>query len=115
LGVTPAAVCLSWAIQREGGSGGFVVMSTRSQYLRDNLACAVNPCLSEEHLQRIDALDANNRLIWGQVFLWPEADNDWRVLWSDTQVFETRAAYDTFKQAWTEFARVRETTTYRPT
>ena len=44
-------------------------------------------------------IDANNRLIWGQVFLWPEALGDWRVLWNDSQVFETRAGYEKFKKS----------------
>lgn len=42
-------------------------------------------------------IDANNRLIWGQVLLWPEALGDWRVLWNDTQVFASRGAYARFK------------------
>ncbi len=44
-------------------------------------------------------IDANNRLIWGQVFLWPEALGDWRVLWNDSQVFETWAGYEKFKKS----------------
>lgn len=115
LGVAPPRVCLSWAVQRENGSGGFVAMATRSDWIRDNLACATEDLLSPGQLLRISGdgtpehpgIDANNRLIWGQVFLWPEADGDWRVLWNDSQVFETRSDYDRFKAAYQAFDEVR--------
>lgn len=51
-------------------------------------------------------IDANNRLIWGQVFLWPEALGDWRTPWNDSQVFETRAGYERFKKAFKDHYRV---------
>lgn len=111
LGTSPAAVCLSWAIQREGGRGGFVSMSTRSRHIKDNLACTTRALLTPEHLERIDAIDANNRLIWGQVFLWPEAAGDWRVLWDDSQLFETRKAFQVFQDAWRAFVKVKRETT----
>ncbi len=117
-GLSPAQVCLAWAVQRMNGSGGFVAMATRSDWIRDNLAAATGDRLTSEQVLRISGdgtpehpgIDANNRLIWGQVFLWPEADGDWRVLWSDSQVFETRAAYERFKKAYWEFDRVRRET-----
>ena len=119
LGVAPPRVCLSWAVQRENGSGGFVAMATRSDWIRDNLACATEDLLSPGQLLRISGdgtpehpgIDANNRLIWGQVFLWPEADGDWRVLWNDSQVFETHEAYDRFKAAYQAFDEVRHAAT----
>jgi len=49
------------------------------------------------------------------VFLWPEADRDWRVLWNDSQVFETRAHYKTFKASWEAHHKVQQETTVRPT
>lgn len=121
LGITPGQVCLSWAIQRENRSGGFVVMSTRSKYIRENLECTIQDLLKEQHLKRINGdgtesnpgLDVNNRLIWGQVFLWPEADGDWRVLWNDSQVFETRENYIKFKKSWNEFMKIKMETTYQ--
>ena len=58
-------------------------------------------------------IDANNRLIWGQVFLWPEADCDWRILWDDSQVFETRDNYRKFKEAWQKYHEVKMATLYR--
>lgn len=122
LGVAPPKVCLSWAVQRENKSGGFVAMATRSDWIKDNLACAVQDLLSDDQLLRISGdgtpehpgIDANNRLIWGQVFLWPEADGDWRILWNDSQVFRTRDDYRKFKAAFNEFAKVREATRVNP-
>jgi diketogulonate reductase-like aldo/keto reductase len=119
LGVSPARVCLNWAVQRMNNSGGFVAMATRSDWIRDNLAAATADLLSPARLLRISGdgtpqhpgIDANNRLIWGQVFLWPEADGDWRVLWNDSQVFEKRADYARFKAAFNAFAKVRGETT----
>ncbi|MBM4104503.1 MAG: aldo/keto reductase [Planctomycetes bacterium] len=120
LGVSPARVALSWAIQRENKSGGFVAMATRSDWIAEYLKAAMEDLLTPEQLLRISGddskehpgIDANNRLIWGQVFLWPEADGDWRVLWDDSQVFETRAAYQKFKKAWREFHKIKLETTY---
>ena len=119
LGITPAKVALSWAIQRENHSGGFVAMTTHSNYMAENLQAAVADRLSSEQLARISGdgteecpgIDANNRLIWGQVFLWPEADGDWRLLWDDSQVFETRAAYMEFKASWNAHHQVQLDTT----
>lgn len=118
LGVPPPRVCLSWAAQRENGSGGFVAMATRSDWILDNLKCGTNALLTPSQLLRISGddtpehpgIDANNRLIRGQVFLWPEAEGDWRVLWDDSQVFETRAAYARFKEAFNTYRKVREET-----
>ncbi len=118
-GMSPAKVSLAWAAQRMNGSGGFVAMATRSDWMRDNLEAATGDPLTPEQLLRISGddtpehpgIDANNRLIRGQVFLWPEADGDWQVLWNDRQVFETREAYARFKAAFADFDRVRRETT----
>ena len=120
-GVSPARVCLNWAAQCENKSGGYVAMTTHSAYMLDNLKAAAEDLLSAEQMLRITGdgtpahpgIDANNRLIWGQVFLWPEADGDWRVLWNDSQVFETRANYATFKAAWEAYHKVQQATTFR--
>ena len=120
-GVAPARVCLSWAAQRMNRSGGYVVMATRSDRIRDNLQCATEDLLSPEQLLRLSGddtpehpgIDANNRLIWGQVFLWPEADGDWRVLWDDSQVFLSREGYQVFKESWERHHQVQVETTYR--
>lgn len=121
LGVSPVRVGLSWAIQRENKSGGFVAMATRSDWIAENLKAAVDDLLSPEQLLRISGddteenpgIDANNRLIWGQVFLWPEADGDWRILWDDSQVFETRDGYQKFKASWEAHNKVHLETTFR--
>jgi hypothetical protein len=118
LGISPAKVCLAWAAQRMNGSGGYVAMATRSDWMRDNLECATTDILSDEQLLRISGdgtpenpgIDANNRLIRGQVFLWPEADGDWTVLWDDSEVFATRADYARFKEAYNAFDEVRQAT-----
>lgn len=114
LGVAPARVCLNWAAQRENKSGGYVAMATRSDWMLDNLKAAAEDLLSAEQMLRISGdgtpahpgIDANNRLIWGQVFLWPEADGDWRVLWNDSQVFETKAGYAKFKKSFQDHYKV---------
>ena len=122
LGVAPARVCLSWAAQRENKSGGYVAMATRTDWILDNLKATAGNLLSPEQLRRISGdgtpacpgIDANNRLIWGQVFLWPEADGDWRVLWNDSQVFETLDNYRRFKVSWEAHRRIQMETTVRP-
>jgi len=120
LGVSPAFVSLNWAYQRENKSGGYVAMATRSDWIQQNLKAATVDLLTPEHMLMISGddtpehpgIDANNRLIWGQVFLWPEADGDWRVLWNDSQVFETRANYMKFKKSWQAHHKVQMETTY---
>jgi len=121
LGVSPARVALSWAVQRENGSGGFVAMATRSDWIAENLKAAIDDLLSPEQLRRISGngtpaypgIDADNRLIRGQVFLWPETDGDWRVLWDDSQVFETREDYARFKKSWERHHKEQLETTFR--
>jgi len=121
LGVSPAKVCIAWAVQREKKSGGFVAMSTRTDWMLDNLMCAVKDLLTPEQLLRISGddtpqhpgIDAENRLIHGQVFLWPEADSRWQVLWDDSQVVETVEGYKDLKTAWNNFAKVRKQVTFK--
>ena len=121
LGVSPARVSLSWAVQRENKSGGFVAMAARSDWIVENLRAASEDLLSDEQLLRISGdgseanpgIDANNRLIWGQVFLWPEADGDWRILWDDSQVFKTHDDYQKFKAAFNEYDKVKKETAFR--
>ncbi len=121
LGISPSKVCLAWAIQRENKSGGFVAMTTKPDRMYDNLEIATMDFLSSDQLLRISGddtvehpgIDANNRLIWGQVFLWPEANGDWRILWDDSQVFHSREAYLRFKKAWNDYQTVVNETTYR--
>ena len=117
-GIAPAQVCLNWAYQREQKTGGYVAMATRTDWILENLIAATKDILTPDQMLRISGsgtddlpgIDANNRLIWGQVFLWPEALGDWRVLWNDSQVFETKAGYEKFKKSFAEYHKVwRET------
>lgn len=119
--MTPAEVCLAWAHQRENSALGYVTMASRSEYIKSNLKAATKSVLSDEQFLAINGdgtdenpgINANNRLIWGQVFFWPEArvlGHDRDVLWNDTQVFETNADYDKFRNAVAKFYKVwRET------
>jgi len=122
-GISPGMVCLSWAAMREGKSGGYVAMSTSPAWIRDNLLAATKDLLTPEQVLAISGdgttahpgIDANNRLIWGQVFLWPEALGDWRVLWDDSQVFKTRAGYRKFKKSFSDYYRIwQETAVHVP-
>jgi len=116
--VSPGRVCLNWACQRENNSGGFVAMTTNSGRMFDNLKAATEDILTQQQMLRISGdgsaehpgIDSNNRLIWGQVFLWPETGGDWRVLWDDSQVFETKENYAKFKASWEAHQAVREET-----
>lgn len=116
-GLTPPAVCLAWAHQRENNGVGYVSMAERSEWIKSNLVAATNNVLSKEQFEAIDGdgsienpgIDANNRLIWGQVFFWPEAKvlgHARDVLWNDTQVFETLADYERFRKATSEFYKI---------
>ena len=113
-GISPAQVSLSWAYQRENKTGGYVAMATRTDWILENLKAATKDILTDAQMLRISGdgtdknpgIDANNRLIRGQVFLWPEALGDWRVLWDDSQVFEKRADYDKFKKSFQEHYKV---------
>jgi alcohol dehydrogenase (NADP+) len=116
-GLTPPQVCLAWSHQRENNKVGYVSMAERSEWIRSNLEAATENLLSKEHFEAINGdgteenpgINTNNRLIWGQVFFWPEArvlGHDRDVLWNDTQVFETRTDYDRFRKAVGEFYKV---------
>jgi len=120
-GISPAKVCLNWAYLRENKSGGYVAMATRTDWMVDNLSAATQAFLTPDQMLAISGddtpehpgIDANNRLIWGQVFLWPEACGDWRVLWNDSQVFETCTAYEKFKKTFSNFYTVWKETAIR--
>ena len=120
--MSPAQVCLAWAHQRENNHVGYVSMAERSEWIKSNLQTSVKNGLSKEQFEAIDGdgspenpgIDANNRLIWGQVFFWPEArllGHDRDALWNDTQVFETKGDYERFKKAAGEFYRIWKETT----
>lgn len=109
-GLTPSEVCLSWAHQRENGKVGYVTMAERSDWIKSNLLTSTKNALSKKHFEAINGdgteenpgINSNNRLIWGQVFFWPEAKvlgHESDVLWNDTQIFETRTDYERFRKA----------------
>lgn len=77
LGVHPAIVCLKWAVQRGHVPIPFSVYE--EQYV-SNLQCVTESLLTEQEMHELSKIDANNRLIKGQVFLW-EGANDWEDLW----------------------------------
>ena len=74
-GVSPAAVCIKWAVQR-----GQVPIPFSIHHYRENLECVTKDPLTGEEMSAIAAIDRNCRLIKGQVFLWKEGQS-WEALW----------------------------------
>lgn len=77
LNVHPAVVCVKWAVQR--GQIPIPFSIHPNEYLGNLKAATVDPLTAEE-MREIAAIDKNNRLIKGQVFLWEKA-KDWTDLW----------------------------------
>ncbi|MFI4911161.1 MAG: aldo/keto reductase [Sedimentisphaeraceae bacterium JB056] len=75
MNITPAAVCIKWAIQR-----GQVPIPLSLNHYRENLETTTTQPLTEEDTRQIAAIDKNCRLIKGQVFLWKD-DQSWEALW----------------------------------
>ena len=108
--LTPPQVCLAWAHQRENHNIGYVSMAERSEWISSNLKTATSNLLSKVNFELIDGdgteknlgIEANNRLIWGQVFFWPEAKffgHQRDALWNDSQIFELNEDYMRFSSA----------------
>ena len=76
----PAIICLKWALQR----GQLPIPFSVHNY-EANLEAAVTEKLTDEEMATIATLERNNRLVKGQVFLWPGA-NDWHDLWDEDGV-----------------------------
>lgn len=76
-GVHPALICLKWAVQRGQVPIPFAVK--RSQYASNLRAVTTDP-LTEAEMAALREADAGDRLIKGQVFLWPGAGS-WEDLW----------------------------------
>lgn len=76
-GVHPAIIALKWAIQR----GQIPIPFSIHNYVV-NLECTVTEPLTDEEMEIIAGLEKNNRLVKGQVFLWPGA-KDWHDLWDE--------------------------------
>ncbi len=73
--ISPAAVCIKWAVQR-----GQTPLPFSIHHYRENLECMIGEPLSAEEMAAIEGLDRNCRLIKGQVFLWKDGQN-WEALW----------------------------------
>ena len=78
-GVHPATICLKWAVQR--GQIPIPFSIHEAEYV-SNLNCVHTTPISDEDMRLIATLEKNNRLVKGQVFLWPGA-NDWHDLWDE--------------------------------
>lgn len=76
-GVHPAIIALKWALQR----GQIPIPFSIHNYIA-NLECTMTKPLTEEEMRKIGTLERHNRLVKGQVFLWPGA-KDWRDLWDE--------------------------------
>lgn len=76
--VSPAEVCIKWAVQR-----GQTPIPFSIHHYRENLACVTTDPLTGAEMRQIAALDRNCRLIKGQVFLWKE-NQSWEDLWDPT-------------------------------
>ncbi len=77
MNISPAEVCLKWAVQR--GQIPIPFSVKRKNYL-SNLKAVTEGHLSDEDMRLIAGIDRNCRLIKGQVFLWPGAKG-WEDLW----------------------------------
>lgn len=73
----PALVCLKWAVAR--GQIPIPFSVKQSQYVANLLAATGDPLTTAE-LEKLRSAERGNRLIKGQVFLWPGADS-WHDLW----------------------------------
>jgi diketogulonate reductase-like aldo/keto reductase len=76
-GLTPAAICIKWALQR--GQVPIPFSIKRHQYLA-SLQAAAGPPLAAADMEALAAIDRRCRLIKGQVFLWKEGQS-WQDLW----------------------------------
>jgi len=76
-GVHPAVICVKWAVQR--GQTPIPFSNRRNEY-ESNIDAVVSDPLTEAEMRALAAVDRNDRLIKGQVFLWM-ADQPWEDLW----------------------------------
>ncbi len=77
--VSPAEVCIKWAVQR-----GHIAIpfSLNPVHYMGNLRCSFEDPLSENEMLQLAAIDKNCRLIKGQVFLWKDGQS-WKDLWDE--------------------------------
>lgn len=79
-GISPATASLKWAVQR-----GQIPIPFSLHHYTENLECVTTEPLTEEEMASIATLERGNRLVKGQVFLWPGA-KDWHDLWDEDGV-----------------------------
>ncbi|MGV3614208.1 MAG: aldo/keto reductase [Fimbriimonas sp.] len=78
-GLTPAEVCIKWAV----GRGQIPIpFSVKRHQFESSLRAATGEPLTEAEMNAIAGIDRGCRLIKGQVFLW-EGARDWRDLWDE--------------------------------
>lgn len=78
-GIHPAQVCLKWAVTR----GQIPIpFSVKPEQYRANLEAVCGDPLTTEEMELLRTVDVGNRLIKGQVFLWPGA-RSWRDIWDE--------------------------------
>ena len=75
----PALIALKWAHQR--GQIPIPFSVHEAEYV-SNLKSMTEDPLTDEEMATIATLERNNRLVKGQVFLWPGA-KDWHDLWDE--------------------------------
>ena len=76
-GIHPAQVCLKWATRR----GQIPIpFSVKPEQIASNLKAVTEDPLTDEEMKAMETVDADCRLIKGQVFLWDGA-KDWTDLW----------------------------------
>lgn len=78
-GVHPAVIALKWAVQR--GQIPIPFSIYEMEYV-SNLESTIKDPLTDEEMKLIGTLEKNNRLVKGQVFMWPNA-KDWHDLWDE--------------------------------
>lgn len=78
-GVHPAIICIKWAAQRGAVP---IPFSVKPQQLATNLSAVSEDPLTEAEMACLAGIDRDCRLIKGQVFLWPGAE-DWHDIWKD--------------------------------
>jgi len=76
--LTPAQVCIAWAVTRGQVP---IPFSVKPEQCRQSLEAATLR-LTPDEMQRMAGLDRDNRLVKGQVFLWDGADS-WHDLWDE--------------------------------
>lgn len=80
--ITPAEVCVKWAVTRGQVP---IPFSVKRQQFESSLRAACGDLLSADEMDALAAIDKGCRLVKGQVFLW-EGAKDWHDLWDESGV-----------------------------